>query len=299
MKSVVTGGAGFIGSHIVDRLLDMGHRVDVIDNQSATCHEEFYFRMGANYHCLNINDPNTASLYEGADYVFHLAAEARIQPSFENPRLTVETNINGTNKVLDYSRQAGVKRVVFSSTSSSYGTINPIPLKEHMPTECNTPYSITKVAGEGFCKIASKIHGLDTITLRYFNVYGERQPTKGQYAPIIGLFQKQVSEGNPMTIVGDGEQTRDFTHVSDVVEANILAMESDEEFKGDIFNIGTGKNYTVNEVARMVGGKFAFCKQLPERKGEARHTLADNKKARQILNWEPKVRLEDWISLVS
>jgi UDP-glucose 4-epimerase len=295
MKSVVTGGAGFIGSHVVDRLIELGHKVEVIDDLSATCHEQFYYNNKANYSILSINDSRTRDLYKDADYVFHLAAEARIQPSFKNPDLTLETNINGTTTVLKYANQAGVKRVIFSSTSSSYGLINDIPLKEDMPTDCNTPYSVTKVAAESFCKIYSRIYGLDTVSLRYFNVYGERQPTKGQYAPIIGLFQRQVNEGNPLTIVGDGEQTRDFTHVSDVVEANILAMQSDQKLSGQIFNIGTGKNYTINELARIIGGKFAFCKQLPERKGEARNTQADNSKAKDVLGWSPKVKLEDWI----
>jgi len=295
MKSVVTGGAGFIGSHVVDRLIELGHKVEVIDDLSATCHEQFYYNNKANYSILSINDSRTRDVYKDADYVFHLAAEARIQPSFKNPDLTLETNINGTTRVLKYANQAGVKRVIFSSTSSSYGLINDIPLKEDMPTDCNTPYSVTKVAAESFCKIYSRIYGLDTVSLRYFNVYGERQPTKGQYAPIIGLFQRQVNEGNPLTIVGDGEQTRDFTHVSDVVEANILAMQSDQKLSGQIFNIGTGKNYTINELARIIGGKFAFCKQLPERKGEARNTQADNSKAKDVLGWSPKVKLEDWI----
>ena len=295
MKSVVTGGAGFIGSHVVDRLIELGHKVEVIDDLSATCHEQFYYNNKANYSILSINDSRTRDVYRDADYVFHLAAEARIQPSFKNPDLTLETNINGTTRVLKYANQAGVKRVIFSSTSSSYGLINDIPLKEDMPTDCNTPYSVTKVAAESFCKIYSRIYGLDTVSLRYFNVYGERQPTKGQYAPIIGLFQRQVDEGNPLTIVGDGEQTRDFTHVSDVVEANILAMQSDQKLSGQIFNIGTGKNYTINELARIIGGKFAFCKQLPERKGEARNTQADNSKAKDVLGWSPKVKLEDWI----
>jgi len=295
MKSVVTGGAGFIGSHVVDRLIELGHKVEVIDDLSATCHEQFYYNNKANYSILSINDSRTRDVYRDADYVFHLAAEARIQPSFKNPDLTLETNINGTTRVLKYANQAGVKRVIFSSTSSSYGLINDIPLKEDMPTDCNTPYSVTKVAAESFCKIYSRIYGLDTVSLRYFNVYGERQPTKGQYAPIIGLFQRQVNEGNPLTIVGDGEQTRDFTHVSDVVEANILAMQSDQKLSGQIFNIGTGKNYTINELARIIGGKFAFCKQLPERKGEARNTQADNSKAKDVLGWSPKVKLEDWI----
>lgn len=295
MKSVVTGGAGFIGSHIVDKLIELGHDVHVIDDLSATCHNQFYFNKKSQFYHLSINDYRTEKIYDGADFVFHLAAEARIQPSFDDPALTIATNLSGTSKVLNFSKRHNVKRVIFSSTSSSYGLINDIPLKEDMPTDCNTPYSVSKVAAEGFCKIASKVYGLDTVVLRYFNVYGERQPTKGTYAPIIGLFQKQLSENKPMTVVGDGLQSRDFTHVSDVVQANIAAMNSCLDFKGDIFNIGTGRNYTIQELVSIIGGLGYLTETLPERKGEARHTKADNSKAKELLGWEPKVKLEDWI----
>lgn len=295
MKAVVTGGAGFIGSHIVQRLLQDGHEVSVIDNLSATCHEQFYFFDGAKYFELCINDHRTRKVYEGADYVFHLAAEARIQPSFENPDLTIDTNINGTTRVLSHAKENGVKRVIFSSTSSSYGLINKCPLQEDMPTDCNTPYSISKVAGESFCKLYSKVYGLETVVLRYFNVYGERQPTKGQYAPIIGLFQKQLSENKPMTVVGDGMQSRDFTYISDVVDANISAMNPYMKFNGDIFNIGTGRNYTILELVSIIGGEGYPYTILNERKGEARHTQADISRAEHFLLWKPKVKLEDWI----
>ena len=295
MKSIVTGGAGFIGSHVVDKLVELGHEVIVIDDQSATCHEQFYFNDKAEYHGISITNPYISGLFDGVDYVFHLAAEARIQPSFENPNLTIETNVLGTTNILKYAKRYGAKRVIFSSTSSSYGLINKIPLQEDMPTNCLTPYSITKVAGENFCKVYSKNYGLDTVVLRYFNVYGDRQPTKGQYAPVIGLFQKQFKAGEPMTVVGDGLQSRDFTHISDVVESNMLAMKSEKYFQGEIFNIGTGKNYTIIELVNIIGGAVSLYSVLPERKGEARHTQADNSKAARLLGWKPKVVLKDWL----
>ena len=293
MKSLVTGGMGFIGSHIVDALVGMGHEVIVIDNKSAAAHDQFYFNDKAEYHCVSITNSYISGLFQDVDYVFHLAAESRIQPTLENPELAIETNILGTSKILKYALDYGIKRVIYSSTSSAYGLANPIPLKEHMKKDCLNPYSITKTAGEDFCKIYNNLYGLETVTFRYFNVYGERQPTKGQYAPVVGLFQRQSAAGEPMTIVGDGEQTRDYTHVSDVVAANITAMNAPKEACGELFNIGTGRRHSVNDIARLVGGKV---KHIPPRLGEASDTQADNSKAKRILNWEPKVKLEDWLN---
>jgi len=294
MKSIVTGGAGFIGSHIVDKLIELGHEVVVIDDQSATAHEQFYFNDKATYYGISINNPNVATLFQDVDYVFHLAAESRIQPALENPELAIETNVLGTCKILQYALEYGIKRVMYSSTSSAYGLNGIMPLVETMKKDCLNPYSITKTAGEDFCRMYTKLYGLETITFRYFNVYGERQPTKGQYAPVVGLFQRQSAAGEPMTIVGDGNQTRDYTHVSDVVSANIAAMETNNKLAtGELFNVGTGTNYSVNDIARMIGGDTTF---IPPRLGEARHTLADISKINRLLNWKPLVKLEDWIN---
>lgn len=293
MKSIVTGGAGFIGSHVVDRLIELGHEVVVIDDQSATAHERFYFNDEAVYHGICINNPYVATLFQNVDYVFHLAAESRIQPALLNPELAIKTNVLGTCKILKYALDYGVKRVIYSSTSSAYGLANTTPLQEDMKKDCLNPYSVTKTASEDFCRMWTNLYGLETVTFRYFNVYGERQPTKGQYAPVIGLFQKQSNTDKPMTIVGDGEQTRDYTHVSDVVNANIAAMNAPQEACGELFNIGTGTNYSVNSIARMIGGEVTH---IPARLGEARHTLADISKAKRILNWNPKVKLENWLN---
>ena len=299
MKVIVTGGAGFIGSHIVDRLIEENHHVIVIDNESAECHNQFYYNDKAHNYKFDICDyENIRPLFDGVDYVFHLAAEARIQPSLTNPLLTVRTNSLGTTTVLQCAREAGVKRVIYSSTSSAYGRKHFLNnywwkgLSEDMEDDCLTPYSVSKVSGEKMCKMYSELFGLDTAILRYFNVYGEREPTKGQYAPVIGLFLRQKNAGQPMTIVGDGEQRRDFTYIKDVVDANILCMKCEGELSGEMFNIGTGKNYSINEIAEMIGGDKIY---IPERKGESRVTLANRSKAENILGWFPKRNLEEYL----
>jgi UDP-glucose 4-epimerase len=310
MKALVTGGAGFIGSNLVDRLISEGYEVTVIDNESSDAHENFYWNNKANNYKLDINDiENTLHLYEGVDVVFHLAAEARIQPCIVNPTKAVQTNMLGTATVLQCARLKNVKRLVYSSTSSAYGLKNNPPLIETMPNDCLNPYSVSKVGGEELCKMYSRLFGLQTIIFRYFNVYGERQPLKGQYAPVIGIFIRQKSNGEPLTVVGDGKQRRDFTHVSDVVEANILAgkfvapeydvVETDycSEYRrwewGQVYNIGTGTNHSVNDIAVMVGGETT---NIPSRLGEARVTMANTEKANKHFGWKAKVSLEDWLS---
>ena len=294
MKSIVTGGAGFIGSHLVDKLLSLGHKVIVIDNESSECHEQFYHNKAATYYKYDIAEYDLVRpLFDGVDYVFHLAAESRIQPAIENPLLCVRTNVTGTAVILQCAREAGVKRVMYSSTSSAYGRKNEPPLDETMPDDCLNPYSVAKVAGEKLCKMYTDLFGLETVTFRYFNVYGEREPTKGQYAPVVGLFLKQKKAQKPLTIVGDGLQRRDFTHVSDVVDANIRAMgDIPKPYLGTVFNVGTGKNHSVLELARMISDSVEF---IPPRLGEARVTLANNKKIRNTLDWEPTKEIEDYI----
>ena len=294
MKSLVTGGAGFIGSNLVDRLLEMGHEVIVIDNEYSDVHEHFYWNDKAQNYKYDIRDyENTRPLYDGVDYVFHIAAEARIQPAIENPIEAVSINSVGTVTVLQCSREAGVKRVMYSSTSSGYG-MNSYPNVETQPDDCLNPYSVSKVNGEKLCKMYTDLFDLPTICFRYFNVYGERQPLKGQYAPVIGIFLRQRNAGEPLTIVGDGEQRRDFTHVSDVVNANILSAtkEVDSKMFGQIYNVGTGINHSVNEIAKMISDNTV---NIPPRIGESRITLADNQKLKQTFGWEPTVKLEEWI----
>jgi UDP-glucose 4-epimerase len=299
MNCLVTGGAGFIGSNLVDKLLKEGHLVTVIDNESSDAHDQFYWNEQAYNYKYNICDYVMCSdvfKKHNFDVVFHIAAEARIQPCIENPLKAVEANILGTATILELSKRYKIKRFMYSSTSSAYGLINECPLKEDMPNDCLNPYSVSKVAGEELCKMYTKLYNLNTVIFRYFNVYGERQPIKGQYAPVIGIFQRQKRNNESMTIVGDGEQRRDFTHVSDVVNANILA--ATKEFKkeysfGQVYNVGTGVNYSVNEIAKILGGPSI---NISSRPGEARVTLADNSKIKNDLGWIPNIKLEDWLT---
>lgn len=296
MKILVTGGAGFIGSHLVDSLIELGHRVICLDDESAISNEKFYrntLALNWDFDILNYKLLLSGFEKEKIDCVFHLAAESRIQPSLEAPQKVCEVNFLGTCNILQASKLTGVDKVIYSSTSSAYGRKNPLPLTEEANRDCLTPYSVSKSAGEDLCKVYYNLWGLKTVSLRYFNVYGERQPLKGRYAPVIGLFLKQKKEGKPLTIIGDGQQRRDFTHVSDAIQANLLAMNSsNENVCGEIFNVGTGKNYSILEIADMIGGDRVH---LPCRLGEVRETLADISKIQSKLGFSPKIRLEDWI----
>jgi UDP-glucose 4-epimerase len=295
MKSLVTGGAGFIGSNLVDRLIEMGHEVVVIDNEYSDAHDQFYWNDKAQNYKYDIRDyENTRPLYDGVDYVFHIAAEARIQPAIENPIEAVSINSVGTVTVLQCSREAGVKRVMYSSTSSGYG-MNQTPNVETQPDDCLNPYSVSKVNGEKLCKMYTNLYGLQTVCFRYFNVYGERQPLRGQYAPVIGIFLRQRAAGEPLTIVGDGNQRRDFTYVGDVVNANIVSAISnpDPDAFGEVYNIGTGTNYSVNQIARMINHPKV---NIAPRPGEARVSLANIQKIKKTFGWSPTVKLEEWLN---
>lgn len=293
-KAIVTGGNGFIGSNIVDRLVEIGVEVIVIDDNSAECNETFYFNEKAKNYKIDICDfEKIEPLFEGVDVVFHLAAESRIQPAILNPIKATNVNVVGTCNILQAARKHGVDRVIYSSTSSGYGLKNIPPLREDMPKDCLNPYSVTKCAGEDLCIMYNNLFGLKTIVFRYFNVYGNREPSKGQYAPVVGLFLKQFKSGVPMTIVGDGLQKRDFTNVSDVVEANILASKTqNKDAFGQIFNVGTGENVSVLELAKFIGGEYKF---IEPRIGEAKTTLADIEKIKNMLKWEPKINFFDYL----
>lgn len=293
MKALVTGGAGFIGSHIVDRLILDNHEVIVIDNESADS-SAFYWNSRAQNFKFDILDyESTRRLYDGVDVVFHLAAESRIQPCIENPLKAVRVNVLGTATVLQCAKEAGVKRVIYSSTSAAYGLDNESPSIETMRTDCLNPYSVSKVSGEDLCKMYNRLYGIETLCFRYFNVYGERQPTKGQYALVLGIFLRQNAAGEPLTIVGDGEQRRDFIHVSDIVNANIMVATTNSVLDwGGLYNIGSGINFSVNEIANCISTHQI---RLPFRQGEARITLANIDKVVKHLNWKPKIDLFEWI----
>ena len=294
MKSLVTGGAGFIGSNLVDGLLGLGHEVVVIDNEYSDAHDHFYWNDCTENYKYDIRDyEKTRPLYDGVDYVFHIAAEARIQPSILNPVEAVSINSVGTCTVLQCAREAGVKKLMYSSTSAGYG-MNSQPNVETQPDDCLNTYSISKVNGEKLCKMYTDLFDLDTVIFRYFNVYGERQPIRGQYAPVIGIFLRQLEAGQPLTIVGDGEQRRDFTYVKDIVNANIMAALSnaDKEAYGQVYNVGSGVNHSVNEVAEMISNNVKY---IPPRLGEARISLANIDKIYKTFAWKPQQSLEKWV----
>jgi len=289
--SVVTGGAGFIGSNLVSMLLERGDMVVVIDNESANTHDEVYWNSNA----INIKGDITdfkllKNACTDADCIYHLASDISIQYSIENPTKTYTNNLIGTLNVLEVARVLGIKKVVFSSTAAIYGSTSEPCVETDRPDPLN-PYSVSKLAGENLMKMYNDLYGIETVSLRYFNVYGPRQAYKGQYAPVIGIFQKQKNEGKPLTIVGDGGQSRDFVHVADVAAANIFVSETNTI---GVFNVGTGVEYTINQIADLTNNS-AGRTTIPSREGEARRSISDSSKLRNI-GWQPRISLEAWIA---
>jgi len=290
IKTVVTGGAGFIGSHIVDRLIDRGDDVHVIDNLSGGYRENVNAR--AVFHEIDITSlSDLHAVMKGATYVFHLAALPRVQFSIDYPISTHNVNVTGTANVLHAAQEAGVRRVVFSSSSSVYGDQDTLPLGETMTPQPKSPYGLHKYTGELYCQMWHTIYNLETVSLRYFNIYGTRQDPNGAYALVIAKFLQQRAERKPLTITGDGEQTRDFTHVSDAVDANIYASESMSVGAGEVINIGAGNNVSINKIAELIGGEAVYV----DARYEPRDTLADNSNAKELLGWEPTVSIEKGI----
>ena len=285
-KVIVTGGAGFIGSHVVDTLIKQGIEVIILDNLSTGKKENINPKATFIECDLTKDKP----LFRDVDVVFHLAATPQVQYSMENP--TDNNNIDSLNNILELSKKSGVKRFIFSSSSSVYGNPNYVPINENHPTNPLSPYALHKLVGEQYCKLYSEVYDLDTVCLRYFNAYGDRMPNKGAYRSVISIFKEQHSKKQPLNIVNDGEQRRDYVHVDDIVNANILCANSTKKLNGDIFNVGTGKSYSVNEVADMFGGE----KQYGEKRIEPKNSIAENAKIVLDLNWEPKNKLETWIS---
>ena len=289
--SVVTGGAGFIGSNLVSMLLEKGDMVVVIDNESANTHDEVYWNSNA----INIKGDITdfkllKNACTDADCIYHLASDISIQYSIENPTKTYTNNLIGTLNVLEVARVLDIKKVVFSSTAAIYGSTSEPCIETDRPDPLN-PYSVSKLAGENLMKMYNDLYGIETVSLRYFNVYGPRQAYKGQYAPVIGIFQKQKNEGKPLTIVGDGGQSRDFVHVADVAAANIFVSETNTV---GVFNVGTGVEYTINQIADLTNNS-AGKTTIPSREGEARRSVSDSSKLKNI-GWQPRISLEAWIA---
>jgi len=293
---IVTGGAGFIGSHVVDCLLNDHHKVTVIDNYS-TGRKEILKHQADNPNCkcieADITDYKTiAPHFEGKDCVFHIAALADIVPSIVNPIGYYHSNVTGTMNVCEASRQAGVKKLVYTASSSCYG----IPPKDCYPTsedvEINPqyPYALTKYLGEQTALHWGQVYKFPVISLRLFNVYGTRSRTSGTYGAVFGVFLAQKLDGKPYTIVGDGTQTRDFTYVTDVADAFVTAAYSD--VGGEIFNVGAGQPQSVNKLVSLLEGESTY---IPKRPGEPDCTWADIRKIKDQLNWESKVSIEEGV----
>ena len=284
MNILVTGGAGFIGSNLVDSLIELGHDVTILDNLSTGNKENINPRAK-----FILADIQIFKTDEKFDVIYHIASLARIQPSIENPVEFHDTNLTGTLEMLMLAKNCGAK-FIFSSSSSIYGDQINFPTSEETPKHPGSPYSAQKQMSEIYCQLFYELYGLEVTVLRYFNVYGERQILEGAYAAIVGIFLNQLENNKPFTIVGDGTQKRDFTYVKDVVSANVMAMEWDEF---NTFNVGTGKNYSINELADLVSKTHPRI-YLPKRSGEYQETRADNKNIKK-LGWQPTITLEQWI----
>jgi nucleoside-diphosphate-sugar epimerase len=288
---LVTGGAGFIGSHLVDALVAKDLRVRVIDNFATSTRE--YLNGAAELVEGDIRDASSIDdAFEGVDTVFHVAALPRIPLSIAKPVETHMTNVVGTLNVLIAARDHHVRRVVYSGSSSVYGEQSRLPLVETMTPNPLNPYALQKHVGEQYMRMFHRLFAMQTITLRYFGVYGPRMPQEGSYVLAVAAFLKARRAGRALEIFGDGEQTRDFTHVSDVVAANMLAMDC-EVADGRAINIGRGENVSINRVAKMIGGAVLH---REARAGDMRDTLADRKEAERVLGWTPRVSIEDGIA---
>jgi len=294
-KFLVTGGAGFIGGHLTEALLDEGHEVVVVDDESAESSEKFnWFEESHNYKFSILEKDRLEEIFKkGIDYVVHLAAETKIAITIENPEKCYKTNVMGTMNVLELSRKYNVKRVVAASTSAVYG-MSPPPHTEDQECDCLNPYASSKICNEELGKLYFRLYDLEVVCFRFFNVYGERMPTTGFYAPVIAIFDRQKRAGQEMTITGDGEQKRDFIYVKDIVGGILAAVHAPRaQVGGKVFNLGSGKNYSVNQIAKMLEGEYTY---IPARVGDARETLADIDRAKHALNWYPKVELSTWMS---
>jgi UDP-glucose 4-epimerase len=292
MKALVTGGAGFIGTNLIKRLLKEGHEVVSVDNYSAGFRENH--QEGCLYHDYDLSSQHTLGIYvdHGSypswreveyDVIFHMAALARIQPSLKNPYKTLFNNFVSTLNILELARRNSTRFVYAGSSSLHHGLYG-------------SPYAWSKFSGEELCKLYNNVYDMDTSICRFYNVYGPHQIEDGTYATLLGIFEKQYREGKPLTIVGTGEQRRDFTHVDDIVDGIVRA--SEEYFKEcEIFELGRGVNFSINEIVDMFGKDYPR-ESLPKREGEYDVTLADYSHAQELLNWKPTRNIEDYINKI-
>lgn len=294
MRVLVTGGAGFIGSHLVERLLADGHEVLVLDDLSTGRRKNLASvegHSGFRFHLADITDlEKIRPLFAGIDQVFHLAALADIVPSIQRPLAYFHANVGGTQNVLEAAREAGVSRFVYTASSSCYGMPDVTPTPESAPIRPQYPYALTKSLGEQMTLHWAHVYKLPAISLRLFNVYGPRSRTSGTYGAVFGVFLAQKLAGKPFTVVGDGSQTRDFTFVTDVAEAFLMAARS--SVTAEVFNVGSGSTVSVARLVELLGGPAVH---LPKRPGEPDCTFADIRKIRKALGWEPRIRFEEGV----
>jgi UDP-glucose 4-epimerase len=293
----VTGGAGFIGSHVVEQLVESGHSVVVLDDLCTGRLENLDWAKGSplvSLHRIDVSDfEGIRPHFEGIDWVFHLAARADIVPSIEQPRPYHNSNVNGTLAVLEAAHAARVKRLVYAASSTCYGIPDQFPTPESAPTRPMYPYALTKFVGEQYVIHWAQCYRLPAVSLRMFNVYGPRARTSGSYGAVFGVFLAQKLAGKPLTVVGDGSQTRDFTYVTDVASAFLAAAESD--LRGEILNVGSGGTYSINSLAKLFGGEVRY---VPKRPGEPDCTFADTTRIQRLLGWSPRVSFEEGVELV-
>jgi len=297
MKVVITGGAGFIGSHLADFLIDSDHEVVVIDNLSIGRLENIsHLLESSSFSFIEADITNfdeIEPIFKDIDWVFHLAALADIVPSIENPTEYYKSNVNGTFNILQACRKYRIKKIIYAGSSSCYGIPDDYPTKENASIRPQYPYALTKNIGEQLVMHWCQLYKLPALSLRFFNVYGPRARTSGTYGAVFGVFLAQKLSNNPYTIVGDGNQTRDFTFVSDVVNAIIAAAKSD--LSGEVINIGSNNTYSINRLVELLGGEVVY---IPKRPGEPDCTWADITKATQLLKWKPKISLEKGVEIL-
>ena len=294
-SAVVTGGAGFVGSHLADRLVSEGHRVRILDDFSSGREANLDGPAGgAELVRGDLRDPDTlARVLDGADWVFHQGAVPSVPRSVREPERTNDVNINGTLRLLEAARRAGVSRVVFAASSSAYGNTAELPKVETMPPTPLSPYALQKFAGETYCRLYHELYGLETVALRYFNIYGPRQDPKSEYAAVIPNFITATLEGRPARINGDGEQTRDFTFVADAIAANLAAATS-ETAPGHVINVAGGRRVSLNELLgeiQSICGQGVPAEHGPPRAGDVQDSLADLGRARDLLAYVPRTDL--------
>ena len=294
---LVTGGAGFIGSHLAERLLALGHDVRILDNFSTGRRENIApFAGGVEVFEVDVRDPDgVAGAVKGVDVVFHEAALASVPRSVDDPMTSDEVNVHGTLNLLTASRDAGVKRLVYASSSSAYGNTPDLPKRENMVPQPESPYAVGKLAGEHYCRAFTALYGLDCVCLRYFNVFGPRQDPESQYAAVVPIFVTALLRGESPLIHGDGEQSRDFTYVANVVDANLKALEGGGAV-GQVMNVACGVTTTVNELfsrVREIMGSGIEAEHGPSRPGDVRHSFADISKAGDLMGFAPAVPLDE------